>query len=291
MCGDCGCQGANFVTRNRAAGSPDLLFKNRLRQKNELTFVALESVSELDSEKLSRAQVSRHTLEIGEKVLAKNDAIAARNRRWFAQNGVRVLNLMSSPGAGKTRLLEKTLERVRDAGQTVGFPSVAILTGDQERDFDAQRLLNRGARVKQINTHSSCHLDAAMIERELGDFITPETDLLIIENVGNLVCPAAFDLGESERVALLSTTEGEDKPAKYPLLFHRADWIVITKVDLRPHLEWSLEECQNHIRSVNSEAEVLLLSSKSGEGMDRWMTDVLAIKGSVHPSLAGFDVR
>jgi len=177
--------------------------------------------------------------------LAKNDRIASENRNWFTTNGVVVFNLISSPGSGKTFLLEKT---IRELGPKL---NIAILTGDQEQDYDAQRLKSAGARVKQLNTGSSCHLDASMIERELGLFIKPEPHLLIIENVGNLVCPAAFDLGEAMKIALLSCTEGEDKPSKYPLLFSEASLILLTKMDLVPHLDWNLALCEKHIRQVN----------------------------------------
>ena len=205
----------------------------------------------------------KFTLE--ESVLAKNDRIASENRLWFKQNGIRVLNLISSPGSGKTLLLEKTISRLASDLKMV------ILNGDQEHDFDAVRLKSAGAEVLQLNTASSCHLDAGMISRELGYFVRPEPQILVIENVGNLVCPAAFDLGETLKVALLSTTEGEDKPSKYPLLFHEAGLIVLTKMDLVPHLDWSLELCEEHIRKVNSSAPILRVSAKTGEGLEAWI--------------------
>ena len=171
-------------------------------------------------------------------------------------------------------LLERTAERLRSLN---GSPvRLAILTGDQERDFDARRLRAAGAEVKQLNTASACHLDAEMIRKELGGFVRPDLTHLVIENVGNLVCPAAFDLGENEKVALLSTTEGEDKPSKYPLLFHEASLILITKTDLIPHLDWSYEACERHVRSVNSRAPILRISARSGEGMDAWLDFLLS---------------
>lgn len=204
-------------------------------------------------------------ISLEKNVLAKNDQFAESNRAWFKEHNIKTINMMSSPGAGKTFLLEKTLEI---------FPAikkVTIITGDQEESYDADRLKDKGATVKQLNTYSSCHLDAQMISKELGESVKPDTNLLIIENVGNLVCPAAFDLGENIKVALLSTTEGEDKPSKYPVLFHTASIIIITKVDLIPHLDWSLEKCLSHIRKVNGNAPVLLLSAKTGEGMNEWI--------------------
>jgi hydrogenase nickel incorporation protein HypB len=198
-------------------------------------------------------------------VLAKNDQFAESNRVWFKKHNTKTINMMSSPGSGKTLLLEKTL---------AAFPTtkkITIITGDQEESFDADRLQGKGAIVKQLNTYSSCHLDAQMISHELGKSISEDTDLLIIENVGNLVCPAAFDLGEDKKIALLSTTEGEDKPSKYPVLFHTASAIIITKTDLIPHLDWSLEKCISHIRRVNPTAPIIKLSAKSGEGMNDWI--------------------
>jgi hydrogenase nickel incorporation protein HypB len=172
---------------------------------------------------------------------------------------------MSSPGSGKTTLLEKTLGRL-PAGLRP-----AVLVGDQETDLDAQRLRGTGGRVKQINTYSSCHLDAAMIARELAAHEEDPVNMLLIENVGNLVCPAAFDLGEHVRVAVLSVTEGEDKPVKYPVLFNNADAVVITKIDLVPHLDWDRDACHSYIRKSGSRARIIELSARTGEGMDAWI--------------------
>ncbi len=231
MCRDCGCDSANQVAH----------------------FVQLVEVP--------------RKLRLEQFVLAKNDRIARENRAWFEKQGMRVLNLISSPGSGKTLLLEKSAQFLR--GESHKF-KMAILTGDQEKDFDAQRLKAAGAEVLQLNTLSSCHLDASMIQKQLGIFVRPDLPLLVIENVGNLVCPAAFDLGESQKIALLSTPEGEDKPSKYPLLFHEAALIVLTKIDLIPYLDWSLELCEQHIRRVNATAPILHVSAKTGEGMERW---------------------
>ncbi|WP_234418507.1 hydrogenase nickel incorporation protein HypB [Dongshaea marina] len=208
------------------------------------------------------------TLNVGLDVLHHNDDIAAANRAWFDKNNIRVINLMSSPGSGKTTLLQKTLERLE------GKLKVAVIVGDQQTDYDAARLQNTGLPVKQINTISSCHLDASMISRELGDFVDESLDLLIIENVGNLVCPAAFDLGEHERVALLSVCEGEDKPAKYPVLFNRAGLVLLTKTDLLPHLNWDRQKCLAHIESVSPGVRCLDVASTTEKGLESW-TDYL----------------
>jgi hydrogenase nickel incorporation protein HypB len=150
--------------------------------------------------------------------------------------------------------------------------------GDQETDLDAQRLQGRGSMVKQINTYRSCHLDAAMIARELEAYGKANINILLIENIGNLVCPAAFDLGEHVRVAVLSVTEGEDKPVKYPVLFNNADLVLITKTDLIPHLDWDMELCHSYIRKSGSRARIIELSARTGEGMDVWLDYLQTIK-------------
>ncbi len=208
---------------------------------------------------------------IEKNILAHNDEIAHTNKHWFEDHKMKVINIISSPGSGKTTLLEKTIELLK------GQKKLSILVGDQETDHDAQRLLNKGAHVKQINTYTSCHLDAQMISKELGNFIDGTEDLLIIENIGNLVCPAAFDLGEDHKVAILSTTEGEDKPVKYPVLFNEASTVIITKMDLAPHLDWSLEKTKTYIKQVNPKAKIIEVSAKTGEGMNDWCTWLLSL--------------
>ena len=267
MCRDCGCQQANHHAnqgsdehRTGVEHEHEHWINGRLIRHSHSPFLPGDSAIPF----VERPR--KITLE--QAVLAKNDRIAQENRNWFERHGTRVLNLISSPGSGKTLLLEKSVELLRR--ESPDF-KMAILTGDQERDFDAQRLKIVGADVLQLNTVSSCHLDASMIQKELGAFVRPDYRLLVIENVGNLVCPAAFDLGENQKVALLSTPEGEDKPSKYPLLFHEASLIVLTKMDLVPYLNWNLELCEQHIRKVNSSAPILRLSAKTGEGMNQWM--------------------
>jgi hydrogenase nickel incorporation protein HypB len=198
-------------------------------------------------------------------ILSRNDEFAARNRTWLAERGIVALNLISAPGSGKTMLLERTLERLR------GRVPVAVITGDQHTDNDARRLAGKGSPVHQIETRSACHLDAARVGEVLPELVTVETKLLFIENVGNLVCPAAFDLGENFKVALMSVTEGEDKPVKYPSLFVQAPVVVLTKVDLLPHLEWDLIRCRENLRRVHPGVYVFELSARSGAGMDLWI--------------------
>lgn len=198
-------------------------------------------------------------------ILSKNDAYAARNRARLVADGILALNLVSSPGAGKTTLLVATIEALG------GAMPIAVIEGDQETANDAERIREAGAPAVQINTGRGCHLDAHMIGHAL-DRLAPEpAGILFIENVGNLVCPAAFDLGENHKVAILSVTEGEDKPLKYPDMFAAADVMVLGKVDLLPYLDFDAERCVEYARRINPEIEVLRLSAKTGEGMDAWI--------------------
>jgi hydrogenase nickel incorporation protein HypB len=201
--------------------------------------------------------------------LARNDEHAARNREWLRARGVVAINLISSPGAGKTRLLERTLDAL------AGRIPCAVIVGDQRTDNDARRLAGRGAKVHQIETLSSCHLNAEQVAAVLPEVVDAGTRLLFIENVGNLVCPAAFDLGESFKLALLSVTEGEDKPVKYPVLFAQAPVVVLTKADLLPHLDWDAAACRQALRRIRPGVFILSLSARTGEGMDAWL-DYLA---------------
>lgn len=198
------------------------------------------------------------------KVLNENDRIAATLRERFQKNGTFCLNLISSPGSGKTTLLERTLAGYDPARR------VAILTGDIQTDNDARRLARFGFLVRQITTGGACHLDARMVERHLADWTIDDLEILFLENVGNLVCPTSYDLGEDARAVLLSVTEGEDKPLKYPATFHHADLVLITKTDLLPYVPFQLELARENARRVQPEVEILELSCTSGEGLDRW---------------------
>jgi len=204
-------------------------------------------------------------IDLETKVLAHNDEIAAKNRAWLEARNVIAINLISSPGSGKTTLLERTLERLN------GRVRCAVIVGDLQTDNDARRMAGKGAKVRQIETKSSCHLDAERIAGVLSDVVEDGVRLLIIENVGNLVCPAAFDLGEHFKVALLSVTEGEDKPVKYPVLFTGAPVVVMTKTDLVPHLKWDMQACRKNIRRVRPDAQIFELSAQDGQGMDAWV--------------------
>ncbi|MBZ0290365.1 MAG: hydrogenase nickel incorporation protein HypB [Anaerolineae bacterium] len=205
-------------------------------------------------------------LEIRQGVLSKNDELAAALRQRFTNAGVFALNLVSSPGAGKTMLLEKTMRMLIERG----YP-VAALVGDLETDNDAKRLATSGAPVKQIQTAGNCHLEAHMIQQFTADWDISTFKFFFIENVGNLVCPASYDLGEAMRVVLLSTTEGEDKPLKYPPMFNSSDVAVITKIDLAEAVEFDRAAALNNLNSVRPGIPVFEVAAKKNIGMDAWI--------------------
>lgn len=207
---------------------------------------------------------TRRLLDVQTSLLAANEDCAAKNRARFQQHGLTVFNLVSSPGAGKTALLVATLERL------AGRLHAGVIVGDLATENDAARLRTTGAPVVQITTGTLCHLDAQMIDRAADMLDLAALDLLFIENVGNLVCPAEFDLGETRRVVLLSTTEGEDKPLKYPPIFRFADAVVISKMDLAHAVEFDLASARTNIRRVNPQATLFELSARTGEGMEEW---------------------
>lgn len=202
---------------------------------------------------------------VEQKILARNDAAAAENREWLEKRGITAVNIISSPGSGKTMLLEQTLKALNDS-----LPC-AVITGDQQTDNDARRLSGKGAPVRQIITGNACHLDAATVGETMRAMPLEDTKLLFIENVGNLVCPAAFELGENFKVALHAVTEGEDKPLKYPALFHKAAVTVITKTDLAKAVEWDASACRKNIQRVHPGMVVFELSAKTAQGMSTWI--------------------
>ena len=206
----------------------------------------------------------RRTIEIQQKVLAKNDDLAEQNRNWLRGRGILAVNLMSSPGAGKTTLLERTSK------DQAGRLSIAVIEGDQETALDATRILPAGSRVVQINTSVGCHLDAQMVAQGLRELDPPSGSIVLIENVGNLVCPALFDLGEEARVVLAAVTEGADKPLKYPHMFRQADLVLLNKVDLRPYVEFDLKRYMSDLRRAAPDALLLQLSAATGDGIQAW---------------------
>lgn len=207
---------------------------------------------------------SHETVTLEQKVLAKNDALASHNRTMLAERDILAVNLMSSPGAGKTTLLERTIVT---AGQN---RPVAVIEGDQETLLDAERIRRTGCAVVQVNTGAGCHLDAAMMHDALHKLDPGRGSLLFVENVGNLVCPALFDLGEAGKVVIISVTEGTDKPLKYPYMFAVADLVVVNKVDLLPYVDFDLDACRRHVAAVNPGTPVVALSATRGDNLEAW---------------------
>ncbi|CAC9437412.1 [NiFe] hydrogenase nickel incorporation-associated protein HypB [uncultured Gammaproteobacteria bacterium] len=213
-------------------------------------------------------------------ILSKNNRYANENRAFFLKKGILALNLVSSPGSGKTSILETSLLNLKDE------ISLKVIEGDQQTTQDADRIQKTGVKAIQVNTGKGCHLDAHMVGHTFKSLEAEEDSILFIENVGNLVCPAAFDLGEYCKVAILSVTEGEDKPLKYPDMFAAADLMLLNKIDLLPHLNFDIEQCMDYARQVNPKIHILQISATTGEGMDKWymwlkaqISSITALKG------------
>jgi hydrogenase nickel incorporation protein HypB len=223
--------------------------------------------------------VSEHPrlVEVRQRVLKQNDVVARELRERFRMAGTYVVSLVSSPGSGKTAFLEDVLGRLRDHYR------VAALVGDLATDNDARRLARSRVPVRQITTGTVCHLEAAMVASALEGWDLETLDFLFIENVGNLVCPSSFDLGENLRLVLFSVTEGEDKPSKYPTIFHTADLALITKTDLAEAVGFDATAAHRSVQSVRPGMEIIELSAKTGEGMERWMNFLLSHRSAIHP--------
>ena len=217
----------------------------------------------------------RTRITVEEDILSRNNSLAATNRLLFRDKGIFVLNLVSSPGSGKTTLLERTLCDLRERLHC------AVIEGDQQTDNDARRIAATGIPVRQINTGAGCHLDAHMIMHACEKLELENLDLLLIENVGNLVCPAAFDLGEHHKVVVLSVTEGEDKPLKYPRMFRNSTLMLLNKTDLLPHLDFNVAKCREYALQINPDITILEVSARSGEGLEPWYQWLAA--GTVKP--------
>lgn len=207
-------------------------------------------------------------------ILSKNNRLAESNRKRLESLAILALNLVSSPGSGKTTLLVETIRQM-------GSKGIAVIEGDQQTSNDAMRIRATGAPAIQINTGKGCHLEASMVQHAIDHLHLHERDVLFIENVGNLVCPAAFDLGEDSKVAILSVTEGEDKPLKYPHMFAAASLMLLNKVDLAPHVDFDMNACEANARRINPDIEVIRISAKSGEGMQAWLRWIEARRKAV----------
>jgi hydrogenase nickel incorporation protein HypB len=213
------------------------------------------------------------TIRLEEGILAKNNAFAAKNRAWLRERGILALNIVSSPGAGKTTLL------VRMIKDLAGLLPISVIEGDQETSLDADRVRAAGARAIQLNTGTACHLDAHGVGHALGELHPADRSCLIIENVGNLICPALFDLGEEKRILVASVTEGEDKPLKYPHMFRSADVIIVNKVDLLAHVDFSVDRFRDNAREVNPRAQIFPVSATRGDGLEEWYGWLLSLAG------------
>lgn len=252
MCVTCGCSENTAVTLTHSHQLPDGTTLTHTHETN-----LLESAQH-------HAQVHGHTITLEAEILGKNNLIAAQNRTEFISQNILALNLMSSPGAGKTTLLTRT---ITDLKSQLNFN---VIEGDQETFRDADKIRETGCDVVQINTGKGCHLEAKMVQQGYQQLPAPMNSILMIENVGNLVCPALFDLGEKAKVAILSVTEGEDKPLKYPHLFRASDVMILTKIDLLPYLNFDLEFCLNAARQVNSQIKIFQVSALTGVGLNDW---------------------
>jgi hydrogenase nickel incorporation protein HypB len=256
MCGVCGCsEGETRIEKHEHAHD----HSHEHEHQHEHADGHKASVTVLRDDPAARS----HLVSVEKDILSKNNEIAAHNRRHFASHSVLALNLVSSPGAGKTTLLVETLR------QLTGQLSMAVIEGDQETSADADRIRATGVPALQVNTGRGCHLDAEMIDKAF-HALHIHDGVLFIENVGNLVCPAGFDLGEAHKVVIASVTEGEDKPLKYPNMFAAASLMLVSKIDLLPHLDFDVEALIDNALKVNPALQVIQVSPTSGEGMERW---------------------
>ena len=210
------------------------------------------------------AKIHSTTISLEQEILTKNNLLAAQNRGWFKGRNILALNLMSSPGAGKTTLLTRTINDLKNN------LTISVIEGDQETINDAKKIQATGCKVIQINTGTGCHLDAAMIEKGLQQLNPPLNSVVMIENVGNLVCPALFDLGENLKVVILSITEGEDKPIKYPHMFRASEVMLLTKIDLLPYIQFDVQKCIEYAQQVNPQIQIFQVSALTGTGLENW---------------------
>ena len=263
MCGICGCGQTNDTSK----------LKPLLRQNQQL--LKLDHNHHAHTHDHNNNENNERLIKVEQDLLSKNNAYAAQNRAYFQQHHIFALNMVSSPGAGKTTLLVETILRLKDR-----FP-IAVIEGDQQTEHDADRIRATGVPALQINTGRVCHLDAHGIGHAVMELGIKDHSLLAIENVGNLVCPSSFDLGEAHKVVVLSVTEGDDKPIKYPDMFHAADLMIINKTDLLPYVDFDVGRCIHYAKQVNPDIQIIKLSSTKGDNFSAW-TDWLS--GRVKPS-------
>ncbi len=265
MCTTCGCSIGQLRINNKPVQSHQrdepLHYRHTGIADHVNSALTVAKNAHAPAPKISQTRM----LKIERDILTENNRHAAKNRNYLATHGIFALNLVSSPGSGKTTLLVNTLQRLRDKF------SIAVIEGDQQTDHDATRIRATGVPAVQINTGKGCHLDAQMIDRALQQLQLKDNSLLFIENVGNLVCPASFDLGEAHKVIILSVTEGEDKPLKYPDMFHAADLMVLNKCDLLPHLDFDVDLAIEYAHHINPALPVIQVSATQGSGLTGWM--------------------
>lgn len=276
MCVTCGCSdGENTKINNLQKAGAETIHSHTLADG---TFITHSHSHEYHTKQASEVHAQQHgtTISLEENILAKNNAIAAQNRSWFNNRNILALNLMSSPGAGKTTLLTRT---INDLKQQL---TISVIEGDQETFNDAKKIEETGCPVIQVNTGTGCHLDATMIDRGLQQLKPPTNSLVAIENVGNLVCPALFDLGENFKVTILSVTEGEDKPIKYPHIFRNSQVMIITKIDLLPYVQFNIKSCIEYARQVNPQIKIFQLSVYTGIGLESWYNWIVKNTAKLH---------
>lgn len=262
MCGVCGCGEGHEHSHNHPHDHDHEHEHDHDHHHNHAQHAPAPFVGHAHAPGLTQARM----VQIEQDILSKNNGYAVENRHYFSKSSILALNLVSSPGSGKTTLLTETILRLKDA------LAIAVIEGDQQTARDADRIRATGVQAVQINTGKGCHLDAHRVGHALGTLNLPTHSLLFIENVGNLVCPSAFDLGEAHKVVILSVTEGEDKPIKYPDMFRAADLMILNKIDLLPYLDFDSEQCIQYAKQVNPKIKVLSLSAKTGEGMNHWLS-------------------
>lgn len=264
MCTTCGCPDANSVKITPVGGNNQMVLNTSLPKWYVHLFGKLlgyKEVLPIKQEDITAKKI----VHVEQDVLGKNNLLAAQLRGFFEAKQTLVFNLVSSPGSGKTSLLERTLISLPKNTQAY------VIEGDQQTSNDAERIAKTGTKVVQVNTGQGCHLDADMIQKGVKELQIAEQSILFIENVGNLVCPAMFDLGEDLRVVVISTTEGDDKPIKYPDMFHSAQICIINKIDLLPYVNFDIERCKKYALQVNKQLMFIELSATSGEGMEQWI--------------------
>ena len=283
MCVTCGCSGEGNVTiTNSQTGKTELVetennttHSHTLSDGTVITHSHQEHAHNISSPtKVSQlhAQMHGRKISLEQDILQKNNHYATQNRNWFQERNILALNLVSSPGAGKTTLLTRT---IKDLQAQIPF---SVIEGDQETVNDAQKIRATGCRVVQINTGTGCHLEANMIQKGYQEIDPPPNSIVAIENVGNLVCPALFDLGEFAKVAILSVTEGDDKPLKYPHMFRASKVMILTKIDLLPYVQFDVDRCLEYARQVNPDLTIFQVSAVTGKGLNNWYKFLIQVK-------------